>query len=38
MRIWKGLTSSEPPQNPIRVARKYEQFLQTGNYSYADAA
>ena len=38
MRIWKRLTSSEPLQNPIRVARKYEQFLHTGDHSYADAA
>ena len=37
-RIWRGLTSSRPPQNPIRVARKYEQFLQAGDHTYADAA
>ena len=38
MRIWKRVTSSRPPQNPIRVARKYEAFLQAGERSYADAA
>lgn len=37
-RIWKGLTSSRPPQNPIRVARKYEEFLRAGDRCYADAA
>jgi len=37
-RSWKSLVRSRPPKNPIRVARKYEEFLQSGDCSYADAA
>jgi hypothetical protein len=29
---------NQPPQNPIRVARRYERFLQTNGGVYADAA